>query len=82
VVNPAHWQAVPRKVQLPHRKLHVGWFAAELDPNKVILLSYSVGRWDLLVIPPETSPAVAARLMVCASDPRNILPASELIARR
>ena len=68
----------PRKVQLAARMLHVGWFAAEQDPHKVILLSYSVGRWDLLVIPPETSAAAAARLMKAAADPRNLLTASAL----
>ncbi|MFF1416222.1 DUF5994 family protein [Streptomyces sp. NPDC058280] len=80
LVNPAHWPVVPRKVQLPARVLHVGWFAAEQDPHKVILLSYSVGRWDLLVIPPETSAAAAARLMKAAADPRNLLTASALVA--
>ncbi|MEV5899892.1 hypothetical protein [Streptomyces sp. NPDC052127] len=32
------------------------------------LLSYGTGRWDLLVIPPETGPEAAARLMAAASE--------------
>ncbi|MEU0283191.1 DUF5994 family protein [Streptomyces sp. NPDC006195] len=79
LVNPTHWAAVPRKVQLPDRMLHVGWFA-EQDPHKLILRSYSTGRWDLLVIPPETSPAMAARLMARAAGPDSVLSASALIA--
>ncbi|MFJ5111577.1 DUF5994 family protein [Streptomyces sp. NPDC088551] len=79
LVNPTHWAAVPRKVQLPDRMLHVGWFA-EQDPHKLILRSYTTGRWDLLVIPPETSPAMAARLMARAAGPDSVLSASALIA--
>lgn len=65
-VNPAHWPVIPRKVPVTGHTVHVGWFADEQDVNKVILLSYTVGRLDLLVIPPETEPAAAARLMAAA----------------
>lgn len=60
--------------------MHVGWFADEQDPNKVMLFSYTVGRLDLLVIPPETEPAAAARLMAAATDPGRIRTASGLMA--
>ncbi|MFI5758660.1 DUF5994 family protein [Streptomyces sp. NPDC051569] len=80
LVNPAHWLTIPRRVRLPERLLHVGWFAAEQDPHKVIVRSYTVGRWDLLVIPPETTPDTAARLMAAAADPENRLTASALMA--
>ncbi|MEV0279783.1 DUF5994 family protein [Streptomyces sp. NPDC050610] len=80
-VNPAHWPVIPRKVPVRGRVVKVGWFTPELDPHKVLLLSYSVGRWDLLVIPPETRPAAAARLMAAASDPMGApLTASALLA--
>ncbi|WP_329126328.1 DUF5994 family protein [Streptomyces sp. NBC_01465] len=69
-VNPMFWPVVPRKVAIRDRVLKVGWFTPELDPHKLLLLSYSTGRWDLLVIPPETGAAAAARLMAaaCAVD--------------
>ncbi|PIB04129.1 MULTISPECIES: DUF5994 family protein [Streptomyces] len=54
-------------------------FRAEQNPHKLLLLSYTVGRWDLLVIPPETSAATAARLMTTATDPSWSLTASGLI---
>lgn len=79
-VNPTHWPVIPRKVPVTGHTVHVGWFAAEQDPNKVILLSYTVGRLDLLVIPPETEPAVAARLMAAATVPGGIRTASGLMA--
>ncbi|MFF5018639.1 DUF5994 family protein [Streptomyces sp. NPDC001165] len=79
-VNPTHWPVIPRKVPVKGHTVHVGWFAAEQDPNKVILLSYTVGRLDLLVIPPETEPAAAARLMAAATVSRGIRTASGLMA--
>ena len=79
-VNPAHWPVIPRKVPLAKRTVHVGWFAAEQDPHKLILLSYTMGRWDLLIIPPETDAAAAARLMSAASVP-GLFTASALMAQ-
>ncbi|MFJ8079255.1 DUF5994 family protein [Streptomyces sp. NPDC096205] len=79
-VNPAHWPVIPHKVPVTGHTVHVGWFADEQDPNKVILLSYTVGRMDLLVIPPETEPSVATRLMAAATVPGGIRTASGLMA--
>ncbi|OKK21842.1 hypothetical protein AMK16_00765 [Streptomyces sp. CB00455] len=78
-VNPARWPVVPRTVAVDGRALHVGWFT-EQHPDKLILLSYTVGRWDLLVIPPETAPAAAARLMAAAALPGSVLTAGVLLA--
>ncbi|MGP3687096.1 DUF5994 family protein [Streptomyces sp. IBSNAI002] len=78
-VNPTRWPVVPHTVAMDGRTLHVGWFT-EQDPDKLILLSYTVGRWDLLVIPPETAPAAAARLMAAAAIPGSVLTSSVLMA--
>ncbi|WP_051865393.1 DUF5994 family protein [Streptomyces griseus] len=78
-VNPTFWPVIPRKVPVRGHVVHVGWFEAEQDPHKLLLLSYTVGRWDLLVIPPETEPAIAARLMATATDPSRSLTATGLI---
>ncbi|MFD3473094.1 DUF5994 family protein [Streptomyces sp. NPDC058682] len=78
-VNPSRWPVVPRTVAVAGHLLHVGWFT-EQDPDKLILLSYTVGRWDLLVIPPETEPAAAARLMAAAAIPGSVLAAGVLMA--
>ncbi|MFI1969766.1 DUF5994 family protein [Streptomyces cinnamoneus] len=67
-VNPKHWPVVPRKIPVDGHIVKVGWFAPEIDPHKLLLLSYSTGRWDLLIIPPETGAESAARLMAAASD--------------
>ncbi|MFF1372503.1 DUF5994 family protein [Streptomyces virginiae] len=78
-VNPSRWPVVPRTVAVDGRTLHVGWFT-EQDPDKLILLSYTVGRWDLLVIPPGTEPAAASRLMAAAAIPGSVLAAGVLMA--
>ncbi|MPY32428.1 hypothetical protein FNH09_14475 [Streptomyces adustus] len=78
-VNPTRWPVIPHTVAVDGHTLHVGWFT-EQDPDKLILLGYTVGRWDLLVIPPETDPAAAARLMAAAAIPGSALTAGVLMA--
>ena len=79
-VNPAQWPVVPRKVPVAGHVVKVGWFRFEQDEHELLLLSYHVGRWNLLVVPPQTPPAAAAWLMAAASDPRRIATASSLLA--
>lgn len=47
-VNPALWPVIPRKVPVDGHVVSVGWFKAEQDSHRLLLLSYTVGRWDLL----------------------------------
>ncbi|MFI1100587.1 DUF5994 family protein [Streptomyces melanogenes] len=80
-VNPQHWPVIPRKIPVHGHVVKAGWFTPEVDPHKLLLLSYGVGRWDLLVIPPETDEATAARLMAAATSATGPpLTASALIA--
>ncbi|GGW60411.1 DUF5994 family protein [Streptomyces xantholiticus] len=79
-VNPTHWPVIPRKVAVAGHTVHVGWFTDEQDPHKLILLSYTAGRWDLLVIPPETGEAAAGRLMAAAAAAGGLAAASGLMA--
>ncbi|MET9422586.1 DUF5994 family protein [Streptomyces sp. NPDC006540] len=78
-VNPDQWPVVPRKVPAAGHVVKVGWFRNEQDPHELLLLSYQVGRWNLMVVPPETDPVQAAWLMEAASDPRRTATASRLI---
>ncbi|MER6677315.1 DUF5994 family protein [Streptomyces sp. NPDC000983] len=79
VVNPTHWPVVPREVPVAGHVVKVGWFLAEQDPHELLLLSYRMGRWNLLVVPPRTTPASAAWLMAAASDPLGTSTASRLM---
>jgi hypothetical protein len=78
-VNPTQWPVVPRKVPVAGHVVNVGWFLPEQDPHELLLLSYHVGRWNLLVVPPQTTPDSAAWLMAAASDPRGMSTASRLV---
>lgn len=78
-VNPVHWPIVPHKVPVAGHVVKVGWFLAEQDPHELLLLSYRVGRWNLLVVPPQTTPVSAAWLMAAASDPLGMSTASRLM---
>ncbi|MEU2623528.1 DUF5994 family protein [Streptomyces sp. NPDC007157] len=78
-VNPTHWPVVPRKVPVAGHVVNVGWFLAEQDPHELLLLSYRVGRWNLLVVPPGTDQVSAAWLMAAASDPLGTSTASRLM---
>ena len=78
-VNPTHWPVVPRKVPVAGHVVKVGWFLAEQDPHELLLLSYRTGRWNLLVVPPQTPPDSAAWLMSAVSDPLGTSTASRLM---
>jgi len=78
-VNPAHWPVIPHKVEVNGHVVKVGWFK-EQDPHQLMLLSYRTGRWDLLVIPPQTPAATAAWLMAAATDPPRTSTGSRLMA--
>jgi hypothetical protein len=80
-VNPMLWPVVPRRVTFGRRVVKTGWFTPELDPHTLLLLSFGTRRFDLLVIPPETSAACADRLMVAACVPGGPwLSATDLVA--
>jgi hypothetical protein len=66
-VNPRHWPILPPRIFVNGHVVKVGWFTAALDPHAILLLSFTAGPWNLLVIPPETGAARAARLMAAAS---------------
>ncbi|MGW3030040.1 DUF5994 family protein [Streptomyces sp. NPDC001178] len=65
--NPRYWPIIPRRIFVNGHVAKVGWFTSELDPHKILLLSGTSGPWNLLVVPPGTDDAAAARLMAAAS---------------
>ncbi|WP_052069135.1 DUF5994 family protein [Streptacidiphilus albus] len=79
-VDPMHWHPLLGRVRIAGHPVTVGWFRPGQDPHKLLLLAANVGRWDLLVVPPVTDEAAAARLMAAATDPRGTSTAGALIA--
>ncbi|MFK8845168.1 DUF5994 family protein [Streptomyces sp. Ac-502] len=78
-VNPSHWPVISSKVPVDGHVVRVGMFAAEQDPHELFLASCTVGRWDLLIVPPATASDRAAELMRAAADPHNTRTASGLM---
>ncbi|WP_413471008.1 DUF5994 family protein [Streptomyces peucetius] len=75
-VNPRHWPILPRKIFANDHVVQVGWFTSEQDPHKIVLLSCTAGRCDLLVIPPEIGaplgrPADGRRARTLPADDRD-----------
>jgi hypothetical protein len=66
-VDPRHWQAIPARVVVNGYVVQVGCFASGPASHGITLLSYSAGRWHLLVIPPETEALAGARMMATVS---------------
>ncbi|MFF5448899.1 DUF5994 family protein [Streptomyces sp. NPDC012888] len=69
--NPTCWPYIPHRVPVAGHTVQLEWFT-EQDSDKMIMLHHAGGRCDLLVIPPETEPAAAARLMTAATLPGNV----------
>ena len=75
------WPDIPEKVRTGRHIVRVGWFDTEQDPHDICLISVpGRGRRDLLVVPPQLDPAIAARLMATAASPGNMQTAGALIA--
>lgn len=78
-VNPTLWQDVPRRVPASGRLVKVGWFTDEQDLHEIMLLSHHAGRWELLVVPPETAPSTARRMMAAAATAGDMRTATTLV---
>jgi Family of unknown function (DUF5994) len=79
-VNVTMWPDVPHVLRAGGHNVHIGWFDAEQEADDLCVLTYLAGRWDLLVVPPETDPDRAARLMAAASDVDNHQTSRDLMS--
>ena len=79
-VHEGMWPDLPAKVRVGVHVVRLGWFGPEQERDDLCLLSFKVGRWDLLVIPPECDPTRAAHLMAAAADVHETRGATALMA--
>jgi hypothetical protein len=79
-VHRESWTSVPSRIPGRQHIARLGWYDIEQDPDTICLLSYSVGRWDLLVIPPTATAADASRAMDAACLADNTTSSSDLVA--
>jgi hypothetical protein len=79
-VHREAWPSIPGRVPGVGHIARLGWYDVEQDPDTICLLSYTVGRWDLLVVPPDATAADAARAMDAACLVDNTTSSSDLVA--
>jgi len=66
-VNGATWSAVPGRMLVSNQVVRLRRTLAQSAPHTVVLLAPGRGRWDLLVVPPDTTEEAAEPLMAAAA---------------
>jgi hypothetical protein len=78
--NPDGWEPAPRRLSADGRTIRLGWFRS-IDPQLLDLTGDTRrGRLDLLVIPPDTTAAVAGQAFTAAVDRANRRTPTALLA--
>ncbi|MFG2359197.1 DUF5994 family protein [Streptomyces sp. NPDC048521] len=80
-VGGAAWRDAPRTVSAPDHVIEVVLSDVADEAHAITLDCGTVGRWELLVIPPDEPAAAAGRLLSAAADPWNPLSAERVLAR-
>jgi hypothetical protein len=80
-VDAAQWPDTPHTVLAPGQVIAVDVTGSADEAHVITLDCDTVGRWVLLVVPPQEPADTAARLMAAAADPALHLGASTLLAR-
>ena len=80
-VDAAQWPDTPHTVLAPGQVIAVDVTGPAGEAHVITLDCDTVGRWVLLVVPPQEPADTAARLMAAAADPALHLGASTLLTR-
>ncbi|MGW3030051.1 DUF5994 family protein [Streptomyces sp. NPDC001178] len=80
-VGAAAWPDAPLTVSAPDHVIEVALSEATAEEHAITLDCGTVGRWELLVVPPDEPARTAERLLTAAADPRNPLSAQRTLAR-
>ncbi|MEV7240593.1 DUF5994 family protein [Streptomyces sp. NPDC093248] len=79
-VDPAEWPDSPRTVMAPGGVIAVEPAGPGSEAHVITLECGTVGRWVLMIVPPEEPSGTAARLLAAAADPENPLTAARMLA--
>ncbi|MEU5959526.1 DUF5994 family protein [Streptomyces sp. NPDC047525] len=66
-VNGSTWTMTPRRMFVLGQVVRLHRSTAASAPHTICLLAPNRGRWDLLVVPPDTPPDTAEPLMAAAA---------------
>ncbi|MFF3336782.1 DUF5994 family protein [Streptomyces sp. NPDC002888] len=78
-VGTASWPDAPQKVMAPGHVIEVALTDLAAEAHAITVDCGTVGRWELLVIPPDEPAGAATRLLTAAADPGNPLSAPRLL---
>ncbi|MBE1492732.1 hypothetical protein H4W31_008370 [Plantactinospora soyae] len=78
IANSGVWDDQFRRIAVGSDVVRVGWFTS-LDTAMLIATTERGDQIDLLVVPPETTKAVADRAMRTAADPANLKRARDIL---
>ncbi|WP_329219388.1 DUF5994 family protein [Streptomyces sp. NBC_01485] len=67
-VNGSKWSAAPGRILVCNQVVRLSRTVTATAPDTVVLLAPGRGRWDLLVVPPDTAEQAAKPLMAAAAD--------------
>lgn len=79
-VGTTAWPHAPRTVMAPDHVIEVTRTDSVAEAHVVTLDCGTLGRWELLVIPPDEPAGTATRLLAAAADPWNPLTAARMLA--
>jgi hypothetical protein len=79
-VSRSMWRTEPHRLLLADRVLHINRSDVIHSPSAICLLSYGVGRCDLLVVPPGAAPSEGRRMMSAVPDADGVRTADVVTA--
>ncbi|MFF7970667.1 DUF5994 family protein [Streptomyces sp. NPDC007905] len=79
-VDSSEWPEAPLTVVAPGHVIEVASAGAGALTHVITLDCGTVGRWELLVIPPDEPVGAAGRLLIAAADPDNPMSAARMFA--
>ncbi|MER6512078.1 DUF5994 family protein [Nonomuraea sp. NPDC001636] len=72
------WHSIPHRIAAPGRQVRVGWFRT-IDPHLINLIIPGIEHINLLVIPPDTTPAAAEKALDLATRCRGRTRSGDLL---
>ncbi|MET7685268.1 DUF5994 family protein [Streptomyces sp. NPDC005423] len=67
-VNGTTWSAVPGRMLISNQVVRLHRNSTPSAAHTIVLLAPGHGRWDLLVVPPDTTEQAAEPLMAAAAE--------------
>jgi hypothetical protein len=80
-VNCSLWPELPHRIAVAGRAIDVGWFTAGEHGVEICVLSNDAGRWDLLLVPPESEAGAAELSLAQGPRPLDRTTAAAWVAR-